>query len=241
MKSYLGFGLFDVLIKGKLDKKPDTLFMSELVDFSKDNNIDLFLITGLDKENGQKLVKEHGIDSYFDNNKIYHIEQSYSDSLSEIDKEIKEQAREKDPNYCDEYYKVYFFNNLYKQAKENTLFLGHDIWTDAYYLSKYANIDVILLKDTLSNNHSPHLIEIKDLHIIGPTFEVIKEHLEKEKKFNFEPLNNYANKQLYKEMIGSNMLSTSNAIGRVLSKHQEKTAFKKNNKDYYEDKKNKGN
>jgi hypothetical protein len=227
MKTNLGFGLFDVLIKGKMQKKPDTLFMSELVDYSKEKKIELFLITGLDKEKGEELIKKYGIDSYFSQKNTHYIDEKYYDGLTEIDRELKKQAKEKDPNYSDEYYKVYFFNNLYNGPKEKTLFVGHDIWTDAYYLSKYSNIDVVLLKDTISNNHAPSLVDIKDLHIITPTIDVFKEYLEKEKSFNYSYLNNYANKTLYQEMFGKSLFDSKLSVGKILDKSHSKVVLQK--------------
>lgn len=227
MKTHLGFGLYDVLIKGKLNKRPDTLFMSELVDYAKQNNKVLFLITGLDKEKGQELIRLNGIDAYFPENKIYHIDDKYYDTLSPIDKELKEDAKSKDSNYCDEYYKVYFFNNLYAGPKKETLFVGHDIWTDAYYLSKYSEIDVVLFKDTLTNNSAPNLSNIKDLQIIDSNFEIIKEYIETEKQFNYTALHTYAEKLIYKEMVGSSLFNSNLSVGKILDKSHSKVVLKK--------------
>ena len=227
MKSHIGFGLYDILVKGKLERKPDTSFMSELVDYSKDKKIELFLISGLDKDLGEKTVKEQGIDSYFSKDKIYHIDESYYNSLTEIDKELKEQAKLKEQNYSDEYYKVYFFNNLYTGPKDKTVYVGHDIWTDAYYLSKYASIDIVLLRGTLTNNSAPNIIEIKDLQIIDSSFSEIKEYLETEKQFNYEPLYKYADKLLYKEMVGGSLFNTKQKIGSICNRINDKKLFEK--------------
>lgn len=225
MKTKICFGLLDVLVKGKLNKKPDTSFMSELVDYSKENKKELFLITGLDADKGEEIIKKNGIDAYFSKENICHISEKYYDTLSEIDKELKEQAKQNDLNYCDEYYKVYFFNAIYKYKKEETLFIGHDIWTDAYYLSKYAGIDTILLKDTLTNNSAPNIIEIKDVHIVGSNFEIIKSYLEEEKQFNYEPLHKYAEKLLYKEMVGGSLFNTKQKVGSFWNRQKDKKSF----------------
>jgi hypothetical protein len=225
MKTHIGFGLYDILVKGKLDKKPDTSFMSELVEYSKENKKELFLISGLDKEIGEKIVKEHGIDSYFSKDKIYHIDENYYNTLTDIDKELKEQGKLKEHNYCDEYYKVYFFNNLFKGKQENCLFVGHDIWTDAYYISKYTKADVVLLKGTLTNNSAPSIMEIKDVRIIDSNFQEIKEYLEKETQFNYAPLHKYADKLLYQEMIGGSLFNTKQKVGSVWNRKKDKKSF----------------
>jgi formylmethanofuran dehydrogenase subunit D len=226
MKTHLVFGLYDILLKGKHDKKPDTIFMSELVDFANENNKELYLITGLDREKGETLVKNNGLDAYFKEENICYIEKEYYETLSNVDKELKEKAKEEDPYYSDDYYKVHFFNKIYKGPKDKTLFIGHDVWTDAYYLSKYSDVDVVLLKDTLANNSLPHIIEIKDLHVIEPKIETIKEYLEKEKIFNYEPLHTYAEKLIYKKMVGGSLFNTKHKIGSAWTRKQDKMSVK---------------
>jgi hypothetical protein len=225
MKTKMCFGLLDVLVKGKLDKKPDTSFMSELVDYSKENKKELFLITGLDADKGESIIIQNGIDSYFSKENIFHVSEKYYDALSEIDKELKEQAKQNDSSYCDEYYKVYFFNNVYKHKKEETLYIGHDVWTDAYYLSKYAAIDTILLKDTLTNNSAPNIMEIKEVQVVDSCFPIIKSYLEEEKQFNYEPLHKYANKLLYKEMVGGSLFNTKQKVGSFWNRKKDKKLF----------------
>ncbi|MFA5746146.1 MAG: hypothetical protein WCX82_03785 [archaeon] len=227
MKTKIGFGLFDVLIKGKMNHKPDTSFMSELVDYAKENKKELFLITGLDEEKGEKIIQEQGINSYFDSKSIHHIKEDYYSTLSDIDRELKKEAKEKDPDYADEYYKVYFFNNLFKYPKEEALFIGHDIWVDAYYLHKYSNINSILLKETLSNNHAPNITEIKDLNIIEPTFEDIKNYIINKKEFKYSSLDSYANKLLYSEIFGTSLFNSKLSVRKILDKSNAKVVLKK--------------
>jgi len=232
MIKYLFFGLYDVLIKGKLGKKPDTSYFSELIDFAKEKKIALFLITGVDKDLSKELIAQNGIDVYFTKKNIIDVTDSYYDSLDGIDKELKKQAKEKDSNYSDEYFKVYYFNKIFSKSKEKTLFVGHDIWTDAYYLHKYSQINTILLKDTLSNNHAPNLSEIKDLNIINPSFEEFKDYLINKKEFKYSSLNSYANKLLYSEMFGKSLFNSNLSVGKILDKSHSKVVLKKKEEEW---------
>lgn len=227
MIKYLYFGLFDVLIKGKLNKRPDTSYLSELVEFSKDQKINLGLITGLEKDNSEKILFENGVDSYFKKDNIIDISEDYYESLNEIDKDIKKQAKEKDPNYSDEYFKVYYLNKKFSSSKEGILFLGHDIWTDAYYLHKYSNINSILLKETLSNNHAPNLTEIKGLNIVNSNIDEIKNYLVESKEFNYSSLDSYANKLLYSEIFGTSLFNSNLSVGKILDKSHARVVLKK--------------
>lgn len=216
------FGLFDVLIKGKLNKKPNTSYLSDLVEFSKDNNLELYLITGLDSKISETIIEENQLLAYFKKENIIDVAEKYYDSLNEIDKELKLKAKEQNPNYSDEYYKVFYFNEIFKGKKEEVLFIGHDIWTDVYYLHKYSNINTVILKDTLSNNHAPNLIEIKDLNVVDSSFEEIKEYIVNPKEFKYSYLNSYAEKLLYKEIFGSSLFNSKLSIGKILDKSKNK-------------------
>lgn len=227
MIKYLFFGLFDVLIKGKLDIKPNTSYLSDLVEFSKEKNIEVYLITGLSKEQSEIVLKETGIDSYFKKENIIDISNDYYESLNEIDRELKKQAKEKEPNYADEYFKVYYFNSVFKGVKEEILFIGHDIWMDTLYLYKYSGINSILLKETLSNNNAPNLIEIKGLNVVDSNFEMIKDYLINKKEFNYDSLESYANKLLYNEIFGKSLFNSNLSVGKILDKSHSKVVLKK--------------
>jgi len=220
------FGLFDVLIKGKLNKKPNTSYLSDLVEFSKDNNLELYLITGLDSKISETIIEENQLLAYFKKENIIDVAEKYYDSLNEIDKELKLKAKEQNPNYSDEYYKVFYFNEIFKGKKEEVLFIGHDIWTDVYYLHKYSNINTVILKDTLSNNHAPNLIEIKDLNVVDSSFEEIKEYIVNPKEFKYSYLNSYAEKLLYKEIFGSSLFNSKLSIGKIFDKSKNKEKWK---------------
>lgn len=227
MVKYLFFGLFDVLIKGKLDIKPNTSYLSDLVEFSKEKNIEVYLITGVSKEQSEIILKETGIDSYFKKENIIDISNDYYESLNEIDRELKKQAKEKESNYADEYFKVYYFNSVFKGVKEEILFIGHDIWMDTLYLHKYSGINSILLKETLLNNNAPNLIEIKGLNVVDSNFEMIKDYLINKKEFNYDSLESYANKLLYNEIFGKSLFNSNLSVGKILDKSNAKVVLKK--------------
>lgn len=201
MIKYLYFGLHDVLIKGKLNIKPDTSYLSDFVTYLKDKKIKLFLITDQRIEDFEDIKKETNIDSYFDSKNIIYITEKYYDSLTDFDKELKKHSKEKDNQFVDKYFKVFYFNSVFNKKKEQTLYVGHDVWTDCFYLHKYANINSVLLNNTLSNNYAPCLLDKTKLNIVNPTVDSFKEQLLK-KNYDYSYLEMYAKKLLFNEVLG---------------------------------------
>ncbi len=208
MIKHFYFGMFDVLITGRLNKKPDTSYLSQLVEFAKDEKIQLYLMTGLDASVSEEIVTENNLNAYFPSKNIICISDSYFKYLSEMDKELKTQEKEKCQCYSDEYFKVYYFNNQFNLPKQKALFVGHDVWADAYYLHKFSQVNSVLLRCTLSHNHLSAIPAIKNLNIIDPTIECIKDYLLNEKQFDYSALCSYADKFLYNEMFGSSLANT---------------------------------
>ncbi|HPC10433.1 MAG TPA: hypothetical protein PLN85_05135, partial [archaeon] len=63
MFSNLVFGLYDVLIKGKLEKDIDNSYLSSLSDFAKENHKELFLISGLHEDVNQDVLHQNNLDN----------------------------------------------------------------------------------------------------------------------------------------------------------------------------------
>lgn len=212
------FGLYDVLVKGKLKKDIDLTYFDELVSYFKEKNISFYLVTGLKKEKCEKLVSEFKLDAYFDKDKIIFIDDKYLESLSEIDRDLRDKHFKEDEFYSDDYHKVYFINNSKELNTGNTLFIGHDLWTDALYISRYTKANVVLLKDTLSYNKEEYKGDLKTIYTVESNFKSFKDFLESEKMFNYSALSNFAHKKIYGQMVGQ--LNFGNVdFGKVLEKY----------------------
>lgn len=210
---FLGLKEFNYIKKNKE-------FLKELFNL-KEKGIEFFLILGkYEKDIDLKDFKE-----YFKKENIFYISKKYLESLSELDQKLKqEKYKTQKKEYYDEYYKIFFFQKECLFDQSEILYIGHDIWTDAYYLSNFTSVDFVLLKDILTNNADKKIPDIKDLYILDLNIDQIKEHLFSEKIYNYFPLNNYVKKQLYSKIFGKELFNSNLKIGNILKtdKHEHK-------------------
>jgi len=198
------FGLYDVLIKGNLDINIDTSYLKELSTFAKENKINLYLVTGLKKDIGEKIIADNNLLDYFKEDNIIYISEDYHSYLSDLDLKLRNEKYKDNFNYCDDYLKVHFITKQKPELnQQSTLFIGHDLWTDAYYISKYTNANVVLINLTLSYNNKPHIKDINTLHVIEPNFNNLKDYLVNKKEFDYRALHEFARKMLHDQIMGS--------------------------------------
>ncbi len=222
MFSNLVFGLYDVLIKGKLEKDIDNSYLSSLSDFAKENHKELFLISGLHEDVNQDVLHQNNLDNFFKQENIFCVNSDYLKSLNEIDQQLREENYSKNKYYVDDYFKIYLFNQKPELfSPQNTLYVGHDIWTDAFYLRRFTKINFVLLNQTISNNGKPFERAIKYSHIIDPSFEVFKNYLSVPHVFDYSFLDSYINTTLQKNVIGLLDLSNLDLSKLVKKKNPE--------------------
>ncbi len=212
MKNTIVFGLLNVLVdKQTLQKTYIFDYLEPLSKFCKNNNKDLYLVTGLKEKDAKDLIDRFELLTFFDKNKIINLTEEYEDSLSDLDKKLKQEKHEQ-RYYVDEYFKVFFFKNICKKPVEDCLYVGFDVWVDGYYLRRYANVDFLLIKDFLKNNGK--LLEkdqdFYDLHILNPSFDDFKKHLTEDINYQYESLDKYSKKYLHTEILGKNFNIFSN-------------------------------
>jgi hypothetical protein len=197
------FGLSDILIKNHSAKKINYKYLSELVTFSKNNNISLYLVTGLKDEIGLKIIKKHKLDTFFKLENIFHVTDVYFQSLSDIDREIRSEKYKQDKNYLDDYFKIYFLTKIKpKLNTKKTLYVGHDLWSDAYYITEYTKVNVLLLKQFISFNNELYETDLKTINVINPSFSDFKEVLTKKRVFDYTKLKSFAKNYLLTKTIG---------------------------------------
>jgi hypothetical protein len=211
MKKNIIFGLFDVLIDKNNNKTYLYDYLEPMSIFCKNNNKNMFLITGLKEEISNKIVKKHTLTNFFNTNNIINITKEYEDSLSELDKKIKLEKHQDNDLYVDNYFKVFFLKNQYLHKINETLYVGSDIWTDGYYLKRYVNLDFIIIEDFLKSNSKEVQKDVFfDIHILNPSFDNLKKYLTEDIKYNYNSLESYAKKYLQSEILGKNFNIFSN-------------------------------
>ena len=200
----LVIGFADILVNVNFNFKTNNQFLKNLSEYLDSKKINLYLVTGLKEDLASKLISQNKLGSYFKKENIISVTNEYLNSFSEIDKELKLSKYKDNPKYVDEYLKIDF---IIKQKPElnnpETLFIGRDIWFDAYYVSKYTNAHVVLLKDILTYNNKPHNKNLNTINLIGSKFKDFKNFLESENKFDYFALHAFANNVLYKKAVGS--------------------------------------
>jgi hypothetical protein len=81
---------FENIIFGNINNF-DKALLKEIIDHLNEKKINYFYLSGLNEDFGKEYIKNNNLDYFFNINKIYHVDQSYLDTLSEIDLEIRKE------------------------------------------------------------------------------------------------------------------------------------------------------
>lgn len=127
-------------------------FLKELTLFSKENNIELFLVTGYNELIAKQKFLEKGFNNFFDVEHFVFVSEDYISNKTKEDKEIHLTKLEEDPMFIDSFFKQVFIKNYLEKNSLNpidALLLCNDIWVDGYYTNRFSGIDFALLKNNL--------------------------------------------------------------------------------------------
>jgi hypothetical protein len=192
---------FENIIFGNINNF-DKALLKEIIDHLNEKKINYFYLSGLNEDFGKEYIKNNNLDYFFNINKIYHVDQSYLDTLSEIDLEIRKEKYKVSKDYIDQYYKIYFLTKLKPNLNnEKTLFIGSDIWTDAYYISEYTLANVVLLKPEITFNKEEFNKDLKTINCFENISD-FKKIIEEETEFNYSKLKSFAKSYLISKTVG---------------------------------------
>ncbi|MDD4049398.1 MAG: hypothetical protein PHX47_00120 [Candidatus ainarchaeum sp.] len=192
---------FENIIFGNINNF-DKALLKEIIDHLNEKKINYFYLSGLCEDFGKEYIKNNNLDYFFNINKIYHVDQSYLDTLSEIDLEIRKEKYKVSKDYIDQYYKIYFLTKLKPNLNnEKTLFIGSDIWTDAYYISEYTLANVVLLKPEITFNKEEFNKDLKTINCFENISD-FKKIIEEETEFNYSKLKSFAKSYLISKTVG---------------------------------------
>ncbi|MCK9292788.1 MAG: hypothetical protein WCY27_02290 [archaeon] len=203
----LVFGLFDVLVNNKINTVIDNSYLKELKTFCEIKKVNLYLVTGQKEEYVTSILEESNLFDIFKKENIIYVDSKYLSTLGELDIQLRKEKADKDANYYDQYLKIYFLKSNPILNSENTVYVGHDIWYDAYYVSKYTQSNVILLTSTLSYYQKPHSSKLKTLPTINLNLEEFKDLILNKRVFDYSALHSFAQNTLFSKMIGDLDLS----------------------------------
>lgn len=203
----LVFGLFDVLVNNKINVTIDNGYLKKLRIFCETRKVNLYLVTGQKEEDVTSILKENNLFDIFKKENIIYVDDKYLSTLGELDIQLRKEKADKDSNYYDQYLKIHFLKSNSILNSEYTVYVGHDIWYDAYYVSKYTKANVILLTTTLSYHQKLHTSNLKTLPTINPNLDEFKNLILNKIVFDYSALHSFAQNTLYSKMIGDLDLS----------------------------------
>jgi hypothetical protein len=193
--------IFENVVFGNLNHY-DLDLLKEISSYLSDKKINLYFLSGLNEDVGDKIVKKKKLTSIFKKENIFHVTNDYLLSLVEIDQEIRQEKYKISKDYIDQYFKIYFLTKLKPELNcEKTLFIGNDIWTDAYYIAEYTSSNVVLASPKITFNQEDYDKDLKTLTVIK-NFNDFKKILENKTDFNYSKLKSFAKNYLVSKTIG---------------------------------------
>jgi len=174
-KKVVLISLEDVLVPGRVvnevNRKNIKEILTNLSKLEKEGKITLVLVSGFKKDVLEKKIAGNSIGRYLKPENIHCATEEYLTKREEVDRKRHEKNIKENPDFNDAYLKVQVVDYLLMSGipKEDIVYFGHDLMTDAFYLRRYGGVDVALLKPSLSMNHKPHKM-IKGLIYVNPTW-----------------------------------------------------------------------
>lgn len=187
-----------------INNKTETeLFFKEFLKFSTENNLKFYLVSGFKEEKTFKIIEKFNLSFIFNKKNVFSVSKEYLSDLNTVDYNIRIEKYKQNSEYVDEYFKIYFLNKLKANINNNkTLFVGHDIWTDAYYISEYTKSHVLLLKPSLSFNNKKYDKDLKTINTIDLKYDDFKTFILNPQTFNYANLKSFAKNYIMSTMVG---------------------------------------
>ena len=188
---------FEGLLENELEYVVDLAnakeFLTKLKDFSKNNNIELFLTSGLHENVVLDKFKKSFASEIFDKEHFFYVDEKYINSKHEIDKKIHIENLEKDVNFSDSYFKQIKINEtllINKLNKDDVLLLCNDVWVDGYYTMRFSGVDFALFENNLLDRKNK-VDRISGLAYFSFDFDSVKILLQNFPKIDFRSLEKY--------------------------------------------------
>ncbi|MBS3061996.1 MAG: hypothetical protein J4215_05430 [Candidatus Diapherotrites archaeon] len=211
-KTVVIFGLDDILVPGKVlqsvDHKKIGIVLAHLKTLSeKIPSFRFFLVCGYQKEKTFEKIRENKLDAFFSEENTRFVSQEFLDSKEPMDREIYDQQIAKDPLFKDEFFKQKAIDQIVESlnvSKDRVVFVGHDIWFDAFYSQRFSQVDFVLVKDGLANQSVPFERVMKGLNYIHLDWDDLRKVLlGKLPVQNLDPLKNFIHFQLQRQLVSS--------------------------------------
>ncbi len=217
-KKCIAFDLEDVLAIGAISGEIMQAKALELLEKLSllEKNVPVFklaLVSGYSAEEGWKKLNAAGVQKFFRPENIFFAEKEYVDSMGEIDRKRHLENIGKNPLFQDDYFKQKALAKLVEAErleKNEIVFVGHDLLTDAYYSQRFSCIHAALIKNALSLRHAKSKIIVKGLTYLALDWKDFKKLLlGKKPEPDYSFLKRFIENYLSQELVGGTALAAS--------------------------------
>ncbi len=222
-KKCIAFDLEDVLAIGAMSGEIRQAKALELLEKLSllEKNVPVFklaLVSGYSAGEGWKKLDATGFQKFFRPENVFFAEKDYVDSMGEVDRQRHLENLGKNPLFQDDYFKQKALAKLVEAGhleKNEIVFVGHDLLTDAYYSQRFSRIHVALIKNALSLRHAKSKIIVKGLTYLALDWADFKKLLlGKKPEPDYSFLKRFIENYLSKELVGS-MGLTAGLVGKA--------------------------
>lgn len=179
-------------------------FIKSLSEFSKDNGIEVFLVSGHHEPVAKKIMAEKEFHSFFDKSHFVFVDDVYINSKGEDDKKLHLDSLAKDSNFNDSFFKQVLIQRVLKEKDINerdALLLCNDVWVDGYYTARFSKIDFAIFEGNITDRGNK-TERINGLAYFNFDFNSVKQLLTKFPEVNLSSLDKYVFEVMKKALVG---------------------------------------
>jgi hypothetical protein len=187
----------------KVDKDTANKFITDFKEFSKENNIKLYLISGHHEKIAKEKFNNSFLKDFFLEKEFIYVDDNYIQNKHETDKMIHESNLEKDIEFTDSYFKQLIIEKILKEEnfeKSDALLFCKDVWVDAYYTTRFSKIDFALFETNLLDRGKKTEL-LSGLVYYNFEFSKIKELIENFPKLYTSQLEKKVNDEIKKVLL----------------------------------------
>ncbi len=167
------FILDDVLVPGpvnpSLSGEKVNALLAFLFGLQERGIVQLYILAGNTREKAEEKISKAGLGKFFRPENIFFVTLDYINSKEEFDRARHLASLEKDPDFVDEFFKQKILTDLVTSGqimREESVLVGHDLWLDAFYTSRFSGLNFVLVQESLSERHVPIKEKIRWLNTI---------------------------------------------------------------------------
>ncbi len=220
-KTCIAFLLEDILFPGKVNPNVDMKIvqaeLKKMQKFAKLHSEFCWIgVSGLKVEVCLDKIKQHGLQNFFPDEKVFAVNDAYILKMEEIDKGLYDKKCENDSECKDEYFRQVALQEFIQKEKippEKMLLVGHDYWFDGFYTRRFSKIDFALVQSALTSKGHLAQEHVQGLWYINLDWNEIQPILEgKVSPPQYKYLDAFVVSSISKELFGGQGFSLQKKV-----------------------------